>query len=103
MSSYALKFKNPAELLKFIKDQDIQFIDLNFTDLRGKWQHTTEHYSAFDADKIEKGVYFDGSSIAGWKQINESDMAIVPDISKACMDPLPLKKQSRSFVMLSIQ
>lgn len=97
VSSYALKFKNPAELLKFIKDQDIQFIDLNFTDLRGKWQHTTEHYSAFDAEKIEKGVYFDGSSIAGWKQINESDMAIVPDISKVCLDPFAAQKTIKIF------
>lgn len=97
MSAYALKFKSPAELLKFIKDQDIQFIDLNFTDLRGKLQHTTEHESRFDADKIENGVYFDGSSIAGWKDINESDMVIKPDISKACMDPFAAQKTLKVF------
>lgn len=97
MSAYALKFKNSAELLKFIKEQDIQFIDLNFTDLRGKWHHTTEHYSVFDAEKIEKGVFFDGSSIAGWKQINESDMGIVPDISKVCVDPFAAQKTIKIF------
>ncbi|MFN3701474.1 MAG: type I glutamate--ammonia ligase [Alphaproteobacteria bacterium] len=97
VSAYALKFKTPQEFLKFIKDQDIQFIDLNFTDLRGKWQHTTEHASAFDVTKLEKGVYFDGSSIAGWKQINESDMAIIPDISKVCLDPFAAQKTVKVF------
>lgn len=97
MSEYALKFKSPAELLKFIKEQDIQFIDLNFTDLRGKWQHTTEHVSVFDADRIENGVYFDGSSIAGWKQINESDMTIKPDISKVCIDQFAAQKTIKIF------
>ncbi len=97
MSSFALKFKTPADLLKFIKDQDVQFIDLNFTDLRGKWQHTTEHASVFDENKIKGGVYFDGSSIAGWKDINESDMAIVPDISKVCLDPFAAQKTIKIF------
>jgi glutamine synthetase len=97
VSAYALKFKNPAELLKFISEQDIQFIDMNFTDLRGKWQHTTEHASMFDKDKIEKGIYFDGSSIAGWKSIDESDMTIVPDISKVCMDPFAAQKTIKIF------
>ncbi len=97
MSTHALKFKNSAELLKFIADQDIQFIDMNFTDLRGKWQHTTEHASAFDKDKIENGIYFDGSSIAGWKAINESDMTIVPDIAKVCMDPFAAQKTIKIF------
>jgi len=97
LSSYSLKFKSPAELLKFIKDQDIQFIDLNFTDLRGKWQHTTEHVSAFDEGKITNGIYFDGSSIAGWKRINESDMTIIPDISKACLDPFAAQKTMKIF------
>lgn len=97
MSSFALKFKTPADLLKFIKDQDVQFIDLNFTDLRGKWQHTTEHVSVFDEEKIKNGVYFDGSSIAGWKDINESDMAIIPDIAKVCLDPFAAQKTIKVF------
>ncbi len=97
MSAHALKFKTPNDLLKFIKEQEIQYIDLNFTDLRGKWQHTTEHYSVFDADKIENGIYFDGSSIAGWKAINESDMAIIPDITKVCLDPFAAQKTIKIF------
>lgn len=97
MSTFALKFKSPADLLKFIKDQDVQFIDLNFTDLRGKWQHTTEHVTVFDESMIKNGVYFDGSSIAGWKEISESDMTIIPDISKVCMDPFAAQKTIKIF------
>ena len=97
MSANTLKFKTPAELLKFIAEQDVQYIDLNFTDLRGKWQHTTQHANAFDKDSIETGLYFDGSSIAGWKHINESDMIMRPDISKVCMDPFAAQKTIKIF------
>lgn len=97
MSSHALKFKSPAELLRFIEEQDVQYIDLNFTDIRGKWQHTTQHVSAFDKGKIENGVYFDGSSIAGWKQINESDMVMKPDIGKVSLDPFAAQKTIKIF------
>lgn len=93
----APKFKKDTELLKFIKEQDIQYIDLNFTDMRGKWQHTTEHASAFDADKINNGIFFDGSSIAGWKSINESDMNLRPDITKTCLDPFTAQKTLKVF------
>jgi len=93
----ALSFKTPTALLKFIKEQDIQFIDLNFTDLRGKWQHTAEHVSAFDADKAKNGIFFDGSSIAGWRDINESDMNLVPDISRCALDPFAAQKTLKIF------
>ncbi|MGH1399339.1 MAG: type I glutamate--ammonia ligase [Alphaproteobacteria bacterium] len=93
----ALSFKNSTDLLKFIKDNDIQFIDMNFTDMRGKWQHTAEHASAFDADKIKNGIFFDGSSIAGWRDINESDMNLVPDITKTCLDPFAAQKTLKIF------
>lgn len=97
MSAQTLKFKSASELLKFIEEQDIQYIDLNFTDIRGKWQHTTQHVSAFDKNLIETGAYFDGSSIAGWKEINESDMIMKPDISKVCMDPFAAQKTIKIF------
>lgn len=93
----AHSFKKNADFLKFLKDNDIQFIDLNFTDMRGKWQHTAEHVSRFDEDKLKEGVCFDGSSIAGWKAINESDMIIRPDISKTCMDPFAAQKTLKVF------
>ena len=93
----AHSFKKDTEFLKFLKDNDIQFIDFNFTDMRGKWQHTTEHVSAFDADKINQGIYFDGSSLAGWKEIHESDMQLRPDISKTCLDPFAAQKTIKVF------
>lgn len=97
VSAYSLNFKTPADFLNFLKDEDIQYIDMNFTDIRGKWQHTTEHISAFDKDKIENGIFFDGSSIAGWKDINESDMNIRPDIKKVCLDPFAAQKTVKVF------
>lgn len=97
MSASAPKFKTPAEFVKYLKDQDIQFVDMNFTDLRGKWQHTTEHVSVIDEDKLKEGVMFDGSSIAGWQAINESDMIMRPDLSKTTIDPFAAQKTIKLF------
>ncbi|MEZ5895272.1 MAG: type I glutamate--ammonia ligase [Parvularculaceae bacterium] len=74
-------------VLKRIKDENIRFVDLRFTDTRGKWQHVTFEQSMIDADLFEEGTMFDGSSIAGWKAINESDMILMPDPSTAFEDP----------------
>ena len=76
-----------GNVFKLIKEHDIQFVDFRFTDPRGKWQHTA--YSAKKVDKasFEDGIMFDGSSIAGWKSINESDMILKPDASTAFLDP----------------
>ena len=73
--------------LTMIKDNDVKFVDFRFTDPRGKWQHTAQHVSTIDADAFADGIMFDGSSIAGWKAINESDMILMPDASTAVMDP----------------
>lgn len=97
MPEYALSFKTPAEFIKFLKEQDIQYVDLNFTDIRGKWHHMTMHVSAMDKDLLSEGVYFDGSSIAGWKAINESDMILTPDLSKICVDPFSAQKTVKVF------
>ncbi len=97
MSAYLLKYKNNAEFLKYIKDNDIQFIDFNFTDLRGKWQHTTEAASALDDYKLSRGIFFDGSSIAGWQPINNSDMVIKPDLSRVALDPFAAQKTLKVF------
>jgi glutamine synthetase len=70
-----------------IKDNEVKFVDLRFTDTRGKEQHVTFPASTIDADSFESGKMFDGSSIAGWKGINESDMILLPDASTAVMDP----------------
>lgn len=95
--SQAFSFKKTADFLKFIEDNDIRYVDLNFTDLRGKWQHTTQHVDAFGKDEIETGLYFDGSSIAGWKAINESDMQLRPDITRVCFDPFAAQKTLKVF------
>ena len=75
------------KLLKKMKDEDIKFLDLRFTDPKGKLQHVTFHSEMVDEDLFEDGTMFDGSSITGWKDINESDMVLMPDASTAKMDP----------------
>jgi len=75
------------DVLKAIKDNDVQYVDFRFTDPRGKWQHVTFDVSMVDEDLFADGIMFDGSSIAGWKAINESDMTLMPDPTTAQMDP----------------
>lgn len=74
-------------VLKLIKEKDAQFVDFRFTDVRGKMQHVTFDASVVDESIFEDGTMFDGSSIAGWKAINESDMVLMPDASTAKVDP----------------
>jgi glutamine synthetase len=78
---------SPADVVKMIKDNDIKFVDLRFTDTRGKEQHTSVPARVFDASKFEDGHAFDGSSIAGWKGIQASDMLLMPDADSARIDP----------------
>jgi len=75
------------DLLKTMKDDGVEYLDLRFTDPRGKMQHVTLHSSQVDEDLFADGAMFDGSSIAGWKAINESDMTLMPDLETAYMDP----------------
>jgi glutamine synthetase len=75
------------DVLKMIKENDVKYVDLRFTDPRGKWQHVTFDVSMVDEDIFAEGTMFDGSSIAGWKAINESDMLLMLDPSTACIDP----------------
>ena len=79
-----------SDVLKMIKDKEAEFVDLRFTDPRGKLQHLTIDSTVVDEDMLNQGVFFDGSSIAGWKAINESDMILKPDLSRMFMDPLLL-------------
>ncbi len=74
-------------IFKTIKEKDVQYVDLRFTDIRGKLQHVTFDLSMVDKDLFVDGTMFDGSSIAGWKAINESDMLLMPDPSSARIDP----------------
>ncbi|MFX6461704.1 glutamine synthetase, partial [Acinetobacter baumannii] len=75
------------KILQEIKDQDVQYVDLRFTDTRGRVHHVTFDIGMVDEDFLEEGTMFDGSSIAGWKAINESDMLLKPDLSSAYIDP----------------
>lgn len=76
-----------ASVLKFIKEQHIKFIDLRFTDTKGQEQHITLPASQIDSHFFNHGKMFDGSSILGWKEINESDMILMPDPETAVIDP----------------
>ena len=78
---------SPASILAMIKTKEVKFVDVRFTDPRGKWQHVTFDLSMVDEDFLTVGTMFDGSSIAGWKAINESDMTLVPDLDTAVIDP----------------
>jgi len=80
-------------VLDMIKENDVEFVDFRFTDPRGKWQHTAQHVSTIDEDLLTEGIMFDGSSIAGWKAINESDMILMPDLNTAVMDPFTAQPQ----------
>jgi glutamine synthetase len=79
--------KTAKDVLKFISDNDIKYVDFRFTDPRGKWQHVTFDITMIDEEIFAEGTMFDGSSIAGWKAINESDMMLMPDPSTATLDP----------------
>ncbi len=78
---------NPKDVLKMVSDNECKFVDLRFTDTRGKEQHVSVPSQMFDEDKFISGHAFDGSSIAGWKGIEASDMLLMPDPHTAVMDP----------------
>ncbi|MDB9373547.1 type I glutamate--ammonia ligase [Nodularia sphaerocarpa] len=85
------------EVLKLIQDQKIQMIDLKFIDTPGTWQHLTLYQDQIDESSFSDGVPFDGSSIRGWKNINESDMMMVLDPNTAWIDPF-MKEPTLSII-----
>src|ERR1043166_3710683 len=76
-----------GKILKDIKEQEIEWVDLRFTDPKGKWQHLSMVAGVVDEDNLVDGLMFDGSSIAGWEAINESDMILKPDLDAGYVDP----------------
>jgi glutamine synthetase len=88
---------NVKKVLEMIKENDVKYVDFRFTDPRGKWQHTAQHVSTVDEDMLTEGLMFDGSSIAGWKAIDQSDMVLMPDSSTAVMDPFAAQSQMIIF------
>ena len=79
--------KTVADVMKMVKENEVKFVDFRFTDTRGKEQHVSVPVSHFDEDKFASGHAFDGSSIAGWKGIEASDMLLMPDPDTANIDP----------------
>ncbi len=79
-------------VLKTIEDEDVAYVDIRFTDPRGKLQHVTVAADQVDEDFLEEGFMFDGSSIAGWKSIDQSDMKLMPDCASAYIDPFYAEK-----------
>ena len=86
-----------ARVMELLREHSVEYVDLRFTDPRGKWQHTAQHVSTIDEDAFRDGIMFDGSSIAGWKAINESDMILQLDPETAVMDPFSAKPQMIIF------
>ncbi len=80
------------KVLKTIKDEEVEYVDIRFTDPRGKLQHVTVVADLVDMDFLEEGFMFDGSSIAGWKSIDQSDMKLMPDTESAYLDPFYAEK-----------
>src|SRR5580704_4658414 len=80
-----------TKVMELLRENSVEYVDLRFTDPRGKWQHTAQHVSTIEEDTFRDGIMFDGSSIAGWKAINESDMILMPDPDTAVMDPFSAK------------
>ena len=78
---------NIDEFFEFCKENEVEFVDLRFTDIKGAWHHITYRMSAVNKENLEHGFPFDGSSIEAWQPINQSDMILKPDIETAFLDP----------------
>jgi glutamine synthetase len=89
--------KDAGEFLKAAAENEVNYFDFNFTDMRGKMQRTSNHIDATDEEVIKEGIYIDGSSIAGWKAINESDMRLAPDVAKWAIDPFSAQPAIKVF------
>lgn len=86
-----------ADFLKYLKNEQVDFVDFRFSDMLGQWHHMTFPTSAVNNDLLEEGVYFDGSSIIGWKAIHESDMIMMPDLTRYMNDPFASQKTTIVF------
>jgi len=96
-TSKTVKIKNASDFMKLCDSENIEYVDFWFTDLKGRLQHTAQHISTIDKDLMKDGIYFDGSSISGWKAINESDMNLIPDLNKVVVDPFAVQPTIKVF------
>ena len=78
---------NTEEFFKYCEENEVQFVDFRFTDMKGMWHHLTYMMSAVSADQLDMGMPFDGSSVDAWQPINKSDMILKPDVATAFLDP----------------
>lgn len=101
MPENTVSFKSYTEFKKFTEEHDVQFVGFEFTDPRGKLQHTDQFITTVDKDMFENGIMIDGSSIAGWKAINESDMCLIPDWSKCFLDPFAAQPTLKVFCTIT--
>lgn len=85
-------FNTPAELVAYLKDNEVDFVDIRFCDLPGVVQHFNLPASAYGEEEIEEGLLFDGSSIRGFKSVHESDMKLIADVTSAYIDPFRIAK-----------
>ncbi|WP_032113753.1 type I glutamate--ammonia ligase [Candidatus Paracaedibacter symbiosus] len=81
-----------TKFLNFLKTEQVDFVDFRFSDMLGQWHHMSFPQNAVTEDVLDEGIYFDGSSIAGWRAIHESDMVMKPDLSKYTLDPFSAQK-----------
>lgn len=88
---------NPDKFLKLLEEHDVQNVEMVFTELRGPLNHTAQYIPSVDADMLSEGVYFDGSSISGWKSIDKSDMLLKPDLSRFYFDPFAAQPTVKIF------
>ena len=87
-----MAFDNIEDAKNFIADEDVEFVDVRFTDVPGTEHHFSIPASMFDEDVVEEGLAFDGSSIRGFTTIEESDMTLMPDLATAKVDPFRAEK-----------
>ncbi len=101
MAKKSVKSKKPTDITQLLKKEHIEYVDFRFTDPRGKLHHLTQHVDAVTNDELIVGIPFDGSSIAGWKAINESDMLLIPDLSTAHPEPFAQAKTLNMLCTIS--
>ena len=92
-------FANPEELLRYLKNEGVKFVDVRFCDLPGVMQHFTVPVESFDESVFTDGLAFDGSSIRGFQAIHESDMLLLPDVATAFVDPFRVEKTARAELL----
>src|SRR5678816_660023 len=97
MATKAGEAKGTKKVFDLIKQREVKYVDFRFTDPRGKWQHTAQPVHTIDDSTFVDGVMFDGSSIAGWKDISASDMCLMPDPDTITIDPFASQTQAIIF------